>query len=112
MRIKATIEQVQQIGFNAFKAAKPYGRGIDQYQKNSDLKPEDLLLQKDILTKLRLNLDYVEGRLVKVRISYLAGDEWHIDTTLPHPDYASWSITYPTYKALVNSVPGVQIIEE
>jgi hypothetical protein len=66
--------------------------------------PELKLTEKDIEIRNNcINLDYVEGRMVKLRIRKIDGEKWEI-IGKPSNDYQSWIAKYPTNEALVNSV--------
>lgn len=102
-KLKGSDEQIAQMAANAVNASKPMGLGFLAYE------PRQYTAQ-EMATQLEHwpALDYVGGRCVKL---YLRKDaeEWSIScsTEWPHPDYQTWADTYPTYEALVASVPGL-----
>jgi len=98
MIFKATEEQVKQIAANAVNASKPMGMGFLHYTNR-------VFTNKDFnIDKFGLNLDYVQGRMVKLNIKHKGDNQWQIIHGEPTYDYQSWINKYPTNQDLVNSV--------
>lgn len=100
MKFKATIEQIKIISANAINASSPVGMGVMHYVPG-DFSPEDLMMAKDD----RVEMDYVQGRMVKLYI-FKDGDLWSIPNGSiinPDPEYQSWAKVYPTYMDLIKS---------
>lgn len=105
MRFRATEDQVKQVVIRAIMASSPVGMGLIHYNKNLMLKPSDIeLLPRGIV------VDYYGGRMVKLTIRRNESD-WEILNYGREPDieYQSWAVKYPTHRALLESVPGVEI---
>jgi len=94
---KATEEQIKQIAANAVNASIPMGMGFLQ-ATNKEFKSTEF-----DLTKSGLNLDYVQGRMVKLTINRLENNKWIIVGSA-RADYQSWVSKYPTNRALVESI--------
>jgi hypothetical protein len=111
MKFKATEAQVKQICINAIAASLPMGMGHLHYNPAMEVKPEQITVG----TTGMVNLDYVGGRMVKlvVQRESASRDEWKIIAHREKPtvDYQSWAHKYPTWRALVKSVPEVEILE-
>jgi hypothetical protein len=99
MKFKATNQQVKQIAANAINASKPMGMGFLHFQADNNFTADDI-------EDGELYFDYVQGRMVKLRIRDLGNGEYEIADN-PTSDYQSWCSTYPTTEALVNSVLAV-----
>lgn len=105
MQFKATKKQVQQIAVNAIEASQPMGLGHLHFKDKEDFKPDMVPVNEEGLT-----LDYVGGRMVKLWFKR-EGNVWET-TGVARSDYQSWVSKYPTYRDLVLSVPGVEVIGE
>jgi hypothetical protein len=98
MRIIATDEQVLQMCVLAVTASSPVGMGVLHYQPNIEFKPEDFAaLLKD--GSAGVFLDYVQGRMVKLRMWRREKGAWDVPDTISSA-YESWIHTYPTYREL------------
>ncbi len=98
MIFNATPEQVKQIAANAVNASVPTGLGFLHYNPSQLFTTSDFAFDDSGC----ICLDYVQGRMVKLSI-LPEGESWYIPDN-PTIDYQSWASTYPTTKALVNSV--------
>lgn len=105
MKFKATKEQVQKLAVNAIEASSPFGMGLLHFNPNTKFNPQDIKV-----TDEGVNLDYVEGRMVKLYISKEEGskDIYEIRDNA-RSDYQSWVAKYPTVKDLVSSVSDIVI---
>jgi hypothetical protein len=108
---KATPYQIRQIFANAINASSPVGLGLLHFEKR-DYNPEECPGPTDGESEY-ISTDYFFGRMVKFSLKksptegvYSVG--WGGGP--PNRDYQSWAGKYPTYKALLDSVPGVEII--
>lgn len=105
---KATPRQVLQIVANAVNAS--YLASINEPQK-ADLKEyshEDFKLDRN-----GIDIKTFGGRAVEIGITR-KGELWKIAAgkAEPNPEFQTWADDYPTYRELVESVDGVQIVEE
>lgn len=104
MRFKASESQVRQMAANAANAATPTGLGLLQFD------PAQVFVAGDIpVSPAGIFLDYFAGRMVKLMIDRKDGDVWEI-IGATRLEYQSWARTYPTFRALANSVPGVEVL--
>ena len=97
MKFKATEKQVQKMAALASNASIPIGMGFLQHNPNKEFGAHDFEIRGGIF------LDYVMGRMVKLRISKVKPDYWEIPDQEPTPDYQSWCGKYPTYKDLMEA---------
>jgi len=97
-KFKATNEQVIQMATNAVNASRPVGMGMLQYQPN-DLTTDQI---KGIMDDDGFSLDYVQGRMVKMRIKKLEGSLWQMQYET-NTEYQSWGTKYPTAHDLIKS---------
>jgi hypothetical protein len=100
MRFKATDREIQTMGALASAAAKPVGLGFLHARPDDVFKPEDFPLMP---AELGFYLDYVNGRMVKVSLHRIEGDEWEAPDHDPTWDYQSWCFKYPTWQALIDA---------
>lgn len=122
MIIQATSTQVKQLLVNAINASSPVGMGVLQY-KHKEYTFDDLPRGRFE----EVGADYFDGRMVKLSFisKYEKGiigrlltripntaQKWSVFGANPHPEYQSWYHEYPTFKELVDSVPGVVILEK
>lgn len=106
MKVKLTNEQVLQLMANAINASEPMGLGF-LHAKPVNYTAEDISehYTDDPFSEYRdINIDYYEGRMVKLAIR--KGDDGFVDVIPDEPrvDYQSWARKYPTAEHLVNSV--------
>lgn len=108
MMVKATKEQISQICANAVNASKVVGIGAFLFQERHEFKWDDF--EK---VDHGVYLDYIEGRMVKLDIINIDENIWEFRNFKREPniEYQSWAIKYPTFKDLVLSVLGVEILE-
>jgi hypothetical protein len=105
MLFKATKNQLRLIALNAVNASVPVGLGVFHFQaKNYGLGDLPEMLRDDG----SVNLDYVNGRMVKLYIKAKGEDTYEIRDTATS-DYQSWVSKYKTPRELVLSVPGVEV---
>lgn len=102
---KATDEQAKQIAVNAIHASEPVGMGLLHYVPGDHWTTENIPLD-DLGTTI--NLDYVQGRMVKLYMKKGESGTWAIKDLngLPNVEYQSWAKKYPTYDDLILSVIG------
>ena len=112
MKIKATTKQLAQLLKNAFDASVPMGMGFLHYDpKGVPLEHFQEGMKEH--TDPRINLDYVQGRMVKLSLRKDSeGQEnvWELPDTAPRLDYQSWASKYPTYRDLALSVEGIEVL--
>ncbi len=101
MKFKATEGQVKQIFANAINASIPVGMGFLQV-KEKHYTSEDIIIPEMGV----LDLDYFEGRMVKLAIKKIGKQEWEITRPQypPRIDYQSWVGEYHTLDSLIGSV--------
>jgi len=107
MKFVATEDQVRQMAVNAVKASSPMGMGYLHFDADAEFHTDDFPIDN-----FGLNLDYIQGRMVKLTLRKLENNEWETcgrDT--PTPDYQSWVRKYPTYEDLCASVGVTEILE-
>jgi hypothetical protein len=108
---KATDKQLMQLCANAVNASKPIGLGKLHYIKDHVFKPEDfkddVMNLQDGLVK-RLELDYVEGRMVKLQIHYTRNKGEYMTLNNVQEDFQSWYKTYPTALELLQGA-GIDV---
>lgn len=107
----ATKEQLAQVIANAVNSSSPVGLG-HMAHKNVKYEPADFY---DYFIKADGSLadayvDYHNGAMVKFE-AFLCFEYW-ICHYKAFPAYQGWCDTYPTYKDLLLSVDGVEIIKE
>ena len=103
-QFEATKEQILQMAVNAVNASAPMGLGMLHFvPKNYTV--EDV---KNCLEIRGLHIDYFEGRMVKLHIFHEDDGSWRGSD--PRADYQSWANTYPTFKALVDSVGAKELV--
>lgn len=105
MKFTATDTQMCQLIANAVNASTPMGMGFIHYRPR-DFAPENFL--PALVRGGDIDLDYVEGRMVKIWIHRLGDGEWEIDDATPRRDYQSWCGKYSSYATLVASA-GISI---
>lgn len=114
MKFKATKEQLFEIASNAVNASR--GGAYWPSDTTSKIQVTDKTPMHDsgfgkVLDNWGLNLDYVVGRMVKLRIKRAGEDTWEMQSE-PRGDYQSWVQKCPTNEALVKSVAGVEILSD
>lgn len=103
MEITATEEQIKKIAAAAAQASSPVGMGLLHFNPDFKFQPEQFnFVHLD--GKKFLDLDYVQGRCVKITIKQVDGDRWNISGDQPRADYQTWCTTYKTNADLVASV--------
>lgn len=111
MKFKATTEQIKKVAALAVNASRGAGMGMLHFRPKT-YTPEEIDLQFtqfDFEKRVKGNrgqdvdLDYYEGRMVKLHIRALGEDAWEVTDSPPRPDYQSWADTYPTYPALLRA---------
>jgi len=102
MLIEATDEQVKTMGALAANASEPMGMGFLHYDGGTTFKPEDFKLDPRGFFP-----DYVQGRMVKLRMWRKGPNSWEIPDEA-RPDYESWCGKYPSYTDLARAA-GVVI---
>ena len=113
MIFKATIDQIKVVAANAVNASQGFGMGMLHYQPKQ-YTPNEIDLNFDQFgykfgkKEGSVNLDYYEGRMVKLHIAGLGNDTWEISDAKPTPDYQSWCVKYKTYPALLKSA-GIDV---
>ena len=98
MIFKATDEQILQVECNAINSSIPAGMGF-LHATSKVFRSKDISIKYD-----QINMDYVQGRMVKLMIKRVKDNEWECVGSSPRSDYQSWCHKYPTYEALVSSV--------
>ena len=97
LKFHATDDQIKDLVCNLYNASSAVGIGLLHYD------PEPLTPDKVQVTD-RMNLDYVQGRQVKVYFQRIKGCEWVTRDRKPHPDYNTWISKYSSIKeALIDS---------
>lgn len=106
VRFKATNEQLRHLQATATNASKPVGMGYVHY------KPEKVFTADDFHPDHAQSTDYVQGRMVKCYARKVDGqtDQYELDE--PREDYQSWSVEYPTARALVEAGAGLTVVLE
>lgn len=106
MKFHATNDQLREIAALAFNASIPMGMGFLHYvpgtRRGADF--------AHINVGGGLNLDYVEGRMVKLNLYREEDGSLTTPAQDPRVDYQSWAVRYPTYAALL-SAAGVDVSE-
>ena len=115
MKFKATTEQIKKVAALAINASGGFGMGMLHY-KPKEYKPEEIDLNFDQFGSKfgkkegSVNIDYYEGRMVKLYIRRISPDdwaitqpEWEIRDGDPRPDYQSWAGKYPTYASFLTA---------
>lgn len=99
MKFKATREQIVKVAQLAYGAAVPMGMGHLHYTS------APLPAEAVEITNHGLDMDYVQGRMVKLSVWPAAGEEgvWEVPDHEPRVDYQSWATVYPTYPALLKA---------
>lgn len=102
MIFKATDDQLAIVVANAVNASKPMGAGHFHYRPDHEFKPEDFIEHIKTNTDW-VSFDYVEGRMVKLRIWPDVDKKGYYSCSndRPREDYQSWYWKYPTYKELL-----------
>lgn len=95
MKFRATDEQIQQICANAVNASIPMGLGHIRATSRV-FKPEDFKVEGNFI-----NLDYVQGRMVKLYI-WRSGLGWEMRDDCD-PEYQSWHRQYRSVEELLKS---------
>lgn len=106
IKFTASDEQIKQLAANAINASTPMGLGILHYNPSQVYQPDDIELNG------ALPLDYVGGRMVKLWIKKLDGNNYQIHDPAPRIDYQSWAATYSTYQELLASADITAITDE
>lgn len=101
MVIDATKDQVIEMGKLAVLASRPVGMGFLQHQAN--LTKDQIALEPE--RGGDLYIDYYMGRMVKFSARKVEGGYRFSDTI--SPDYESWIIDYPDYRALYDAACAV-----
>jgi hypothetical protein len=108
MKFKATEEQIRKVAALAVNASKPMGMGMFHF-KPKTYTPEEIDLNFDQFGHTfgkkegSVNLDYYEGRMVKLYIKGLGNDMWECPSGPAARDYQSWASTYPNYEQLLTA---------
>lgn len=98
MKFKATEDQVKIMAANAISASRPMGMGYLHY------KPGEIAASAVHLTGFGVEVDYYQGRMVKLYIARLEDGLWEFrGFKAPHPEYQSWCAKYPSYEELLGS---------
>ena len=98
MVIKATDEQVIEMGKLAILASQPMGMGFLHHDPG--LAKDDIAL---VVEHGGLYIDYYMGRMVKFNArKSVDGKEWSFSDSI-RSDYQSWIGTYPGYQALFDA---------
>ena len=105
MKFKATDDQIGQLMAHAVNASAPNGMGVLSYQ-NREYSKEELLAQYPATDNI--NIDYHDGRMVKLHLYRLKEDTWDITDTIS-PEYQSWCSTYHGPIDLLHSVEGIRL---
>lgn len=117
--IKATEDQVREMGSLVCQDSDPMGLGFIHHSENHkfpkevfELKEETSFFDRSIKRKT-LDLDYVAGRMVKLYIREVKPGYWDspLLTNPPHPEYQGWVKKFPTLEDLVEAV-GASIVTE
>ena len=110
MIFKATNEQLCQIAANAVNASLPVGMGKFHYQPGKTFTPREM---GDFEDECGLSFDYVQGRIVKLSLYRVSGQDgvFEMRPAIPDPEYHSWVQVYPTSRGLLESVVGVEILD-
>ena len=109
MKFKANDEQAKAIALKAIEASDPVGRGVWHYE--SELRNREVkIVHGDLSDSKEIDVDYYEGRMVKLYLWSGVPNIWNTPDNDPTPAYQSWCHTYKTYKDLVLSVEGVEEI--
>lgn len=100
IRFKASNTQIGKVCAAAVNASTPMGLGMLHYDEKrrysyNEFAPTD----KD---SKWIDLDYVDGRMVKLHIMYEGKNIWHMSSILK-PAYQSWCKTYPTVPHLLEA---------
>jgi hypothetical protein len=95
IRFRATEDQLGQILANAVNNSKAVGLGL--------LHETGKVFTKDDFDLHSMELDYVQGRMVKLGLREKNGFYFIYDD-IPRIDWQSWASKYPTYESLLNSV--------
>ena len=106
IKTKMTELEVKQMAANAVNASSPVGLGVFRFT-DKIFKATDFQIKENGYRGRGLWLDYVEGRMVKLRIyqdETCAEGEWIVSPSDPRPDYQSWCERYSTTQSLINSV--------
>lgn len=104
LRFKAMPEQVSQMAANACQHSKAVGIGRLHFNPDTVFKAEHF----PVGLGAAINLDYVQGRMVKLNIWSEAEDVWKMRDKAD-PEYQSWCRKYPTARSLIESAGGVVI---
>lgn len=108
MEFIASLDQIRKMAALAVNASVPAGMGFMHF-KPTEYKPEEIDLNFDQFghkfgkKEGSVNLDYYEGRMVKLTITNVGADRWRVSDNAPHPEYQSWAKTYPTYQELAKA---------
>lgn len=105
MLIKATEQQIKEMMAKACNASTPMGLGMLHYDADTNFKPDDF----DLIDGYN-QLDYVQGRMIKLDFERKAEDLWKSYSFPPRLDYQSWATEYPDNN-LILSV-GAEVVEE
>lgn len=113
MKFRATEGQARRIAVNAINVSSPVGLGICHFE-NKNYLPEDVHVTVEGDKKLKtIYLDYFKGRMVKLIIRETEPGIWRLTPDKEfRNDYQSFASIYPTPKELIESVEGVQIIND
>jgi hypothetical protein len=114
VRFKATDDQVRQIAVNAIKASLPMGMGHLHYNPNQEFPASEIRIHEGPATgERRCSLDYAGGRMVKLTMVQAKDGVWEVRFPHETPDreYQSWVRQYATTEALLQSVPGVEVLK-
>ena len=111
-------EQLIEIALAAINASRPMGMGY-LHHKAVDYTPEDFLKAYPVFDKdpnpRAVHIDYFEGRMVKLSIMPKREDgevvpgAYRVRNELSL-DYQSFGAKYADMKALLDTVPGVEIV--
>jgi len=126
MKILMNREQMNKVATNAINASVPVGYGLSKYidkiytvEEVSEALNQRAGLHEDVQIshKGHINIDYYEGRMVKLFIQRFRGETKDEDvyTVYEHraePEYQSWGTKYPTYLDLVKSVIHDPVVVE
>lgn len=96
MLIRATDEQIRKMCVLAVNASSPMGLAFLHFKPDTEFKPEDF---QSAVTPRGCFLDYVQGRMVKLRMWNKGDGLWEAPDTISH-EYESWIARYPSFGEL------------
>ena len=107
LRVKLTDNQVKMVMALAVNASCAVGLGLLHF-KNKEFTSDEFTIPDHGTC----NLDYVEGRMVKLSMARQDDDTWEVGwPNDPRSDYQSWCSTYPTYEILIEAAIAQDLYE-